>query len=764
MNSCLTWFSRVLWLSILAHLGYAGLLMFAPDGFGGVIGAEYVEFAYAYVANVGMLLAQICLFAIWTANDPQRYRIYAWLLVLIHVGMAVFLAIGMGFSSAFGLFAALDVVLALVLGGLLYAGLPEADDGFAQALGTSGPTPENSYLLWFSRMTWLGMLANMVFVIPALAVPEWYGGYLNTPDVAATYSWLRYAGVALLLATVLYAPAALDPRRYHVFAWLSVAARLFAAAFWIWQNAFWSFVGPMATFFVADGTFGLIFAYLLQTGMPEEYRISCANLANLLAQWLDLLASKFDTLLKKVAVTACLLVLGVVGYAFWANMLRTEPETVFSSAEEQFKYGAIGLGMQARVPYYIWQVMPELCANLLPEPRNGWASLGLLYEDGKDLPVGFAKRTIGYPSVEPTCSACHTGSYRATAGGKREITLGSPSQQLDLQSFQWFLYGCVAQPDFTPDNVLAKIREKNQLSATEALFYQYLIIPFTKQALLTQQKAYEWQKSRPTQGRGRTDTFNPTKFNVFHQADDHTIGTVDLPAIWNQRAREGLSLHWDGNNNSIYERNYAAAMAVGATPYSVLPDQFKLITDFVLQLAPPSYPFSIDQTKLEHGWRLYQDNCGGCHDLGTQKVGTVTPVNAIGTDRHRLDSFTANLVKTFHSIQERQFKFDAYSKTDGYSNLPIDGIWIRAPYLHNGSVPDLHALLQAPGQRPKQFYTGYDVYDPAKVGFITDGPEAKQYGFLFDTTQPGNDNSGHAYGTDLNEGEKQDLLEYLKTL
>jgi len=772
MNNCLKWFSRLAWLSILVHLGYAFLLMFVPDGFGAAIGAEYVEFAYVYLANVGMLLGQICLYAIWTANNPQRYRVYGWLLVPIHAGMALFLALGMNFAQLFVFFAAVELIFALLLGGLLQAGLPGAERlnagnlfrVMAQIFSMLGKASDNCYLTWFSRGTWLGMLVNLAFVIPALFVPDWYSEYLQTGIIESAYSWLGYAGVVLLLASLLYVPAALDPLRYHVFAWLSVVARLIASAFWIWQNAFWSFSGPMATFFIADGTFGLVFALLLQNGLDEKYRISRVNLAHLLAGWVALIASKFDTLLKKTAWGACFVVVGVVGYAFWENMIRSEQDTVYSSPEEQFKYGAIGLGVQSRVPYYLWQVMPELCTNLLPEPRNGWASLGLLYEDGNDLPIGFAKRTIGYPSVEPTCSACHTGSYRASTGGKREITLGSPSQQLDLQGFQWFLYDCVSQPGFTPDKVLAKIREKNQLSMTEALFYRYLIIPFTKQALLTQQQAYQWQKSRPAQGRGRTDTFNPTKFNVFHQPDDQSIGTVDLPAIWNQRAREGLSLHWDGNNHSIYERNYAAAMAVGATPYSVLPDKFKIVTDFVLQLAPPKYPFPIDASRVERGWAVYQGRCGGCHDLGTQKVGTVTPIAEIGTDRHRLDSFTETLVETFHSIHERQFKFDAYSKTQGYSNLPIDGIWVRAPYLHNGSVPNLQALLEAPENRPKRFYIGYDVYDPAKVGFVTEGPEAEKYGFLLDTRQPGNDNSGHAYGTDLSGEQKKDLLEYLKTL
>jgi hypothetical protein len=37
-------------------------------------------------------------------------------------------------------------------------------------------------------------------------------------------------------------------------------------------------------------------------------------------------------------------------------------------------------------------------------------------------------------------------------------------------------------------------------------------------------------------------------------------------------------------------------------------------------------------------------------------------------------------------------------------------------------------------------------------------------GFRVDTSIPGNSNSGHRYGIDLTPAQKDDLLEYLKTL
>jgi len=96
--------------------------------------------------------------------------------------------------------------------------------------------------------------------------------------------------------------------------------------------------------------------------------------------------------------------------------------------------------------------------------------------------------------------------------------------------------------------------------------------------------------------------------------------------------------------------------------------------------------------------------------------------------------------------------------------VPLDGLWLRAPYLHNGSVPSLWDLLEIPEKRPQLFYRGYDVYDPQKVGFIAAGSEAERAGSRHETSIAGNGNGGHLYGTALSPAEKEALIEYLKTL
>jgi hypothetical protein len=113
------------------------------------------------------------------------------------------------------------------------------------------------------------------------------------------------------------------------------------------------------------------------------------------------------------------------------------------------------------------------------------------------------------------------------------------------------------------------------------------------------------------------------------------------------------------------------------------------------------------------------------------------------------------------------WNFSHFQKIEGYVAETLDGLWLRAPYLHNGSVPTLADLLEGPQNRPKAFVRGGEVLDPNRGGFVAPScdPSRPEKGvFCFDTTLPGNANSGHVYGADLTAADKADLLAYLMTL
>ncbi len=107
-----------------------------------------------------------------------------------------------------------------------------------------------------------------------------------------------------------------------------------------------------------------------------------------------------------------------------------------------------------------------------------------------------------------------------------------------------------------------------------------------------------------------------------------------------------------------------------------------------------------------------------------------------------------------------------------YKADPLNGIWATAPYLHNGSVPNLNELLlpaectepQQPGKdcRSKKFCVGSREFDTENVGFVKECTEP--FFFEFDTAEKGNSNKGHNYGTKLEPNQRKELIEYLKTL
>ncbi len=162
---------------------------------------------------------------------------------------------------------------------------------------------------------------------------------------------------------------------------------------------------------------------------------------------------------------------------------------------------------------------------------------------------------------------------------------------------------------------------------------------------------------------------------------------------------------------------------------------------------------------------MFDANCAACH--ASARTGTVIPLPEIGTDRGRIDTWgekaaiEANQVVKKMGI-ERPGLVEA--PLTGYVAQFLDGIWLRAPYLHNGSVPSLADLLTPPAQRPQSYWRGYDLYDQTKIGFVVQGAAAQRAGTQFDTRLRGNGNQGHDFGTGLADTDKAALLEYLKTL
>ena len=106
-----------------------------------------------------------------------------------------------------------------------------------------------------------------------------------------------------------------------------------------------------------------------------------------------------------------------------------------------------------------------------------------------------------------------------------------------------------------------------------------------------------------------------------------------------------------------------------------------------------------------------------------------------------------------------------------YKARPLNGIWAVAPFLHNGSVPNLYLLLSPRADRPGTFWAGSKQFDPVRVGYDMGEMSGAS---LFDTSKPGNSNAGHEFkdgplgngvvGPLLSPEERMMIIEYLKSL
>jgi mono/diheme cytochrome c family protein len=490
--------------------------------------------------------------------------------------------------------------------------------------------------------------------------------------------------------------------------------------------------------------------------------------------------------LSRIGLLAVILFVVVLGAgAYLLGRFSVDSPVDYQDNLEHFKYGSLGSEHEFGVPYWIWRALPELFADKLP--GKGWQSLGFVFEKWKDLPIGMSKRRyLGFDLVWLNCAFCHAGTVRETPESERKVYAAMPANTFDFRAFMRFLFATGEDRRFTPREILLQVetirkREKlGHLPLLDRLILRFYGIYYMRERILTLRDRLNFLKEEPEWGPGRVDTFNPLKayfnFPIEKLAPEERIGTTDFPSIWNQGQRRDLKmeLHWDGNNVSLEERNRSAAMGAGVTPPTADRPRMKRIANWLLTLPSPPYPFKIDKELAAQGAPVYKKYCAECHGADGKNftgkyVGKVTPIEEIGTDRHRLDSYTYHVAVNQNMIfagygDER---FSHFRKTFGYANSPLDGLWLRAPFLHNGSVPTLRDLLERSGKRPKTFYRGYDVYDQKKVGFVSDVAEEKgKKFFLYDTRDPGDSNNGHEgdrYGTELSPAEKDALVEYLKT-
>jgi mono/diheme cytochrome c family protein len=252
---------------------------------------------------------------------------------------------------------------------------------------------------------------------------------------------------------------------------------------------------------------------------------------------------------------------------------------------------------------------------------------------------------------------------------------------------------------------------------------------------------------------------------------------------------------------------------------SIPVDNLKAIEERLWSLKAPRWPSDLfgtyDDALAREGKALFATHCSGCHAPRPIKEGenqqaqwavAMVPLSKIGTDplaaanfaQEKLDgSKLTGLAAPIDPAQglhlatdgtkdraydllglslEQRAAYNGFGRQNlvrapcGYKARPLDGVWATPPYLHNGSVPTIYALLSPLAERPKTFWLGNFEYDPQKLGYVE---TAFDGGFLFDVSKPGNSNAGHLFtnaggpgviGPELSDGERKAIIDYLKAM
>jgi len=234
--------------------------------------------------------------------------------------------------------------------------------------------------------------------------------------------------------------------------------------------------------------------------------------------------------------------LGAAGGAIgWYKFFREEPQPdwVSASPDMRFKYGSIGAEHDAGIPYWIFFVLPRMFPEKLPGP-GGYASLGVAWEQGQELPIGFTKKVIGFPRVANNCASCHTASYRKGPYENPIFVPTGPNHTLNLQAFFRFVVDCAKDPRFNSDEIMREIELVYDLPFLDKVIYRYLLIPITKKRLL--------EREAHTQRAGRVEHARLAAAHAVAADEDHRdeVHAVAVSALRRRAADAGLGVDAEG--------------------------------------------------------------------------------------------------------------------------------------------------------------------------------------------------------------------------
>lgn len=376
--------------------------------------------------------------------------------------------------------------------------------------------------------------------------------------------------------------------------------------------------------------------------------------------------------------------------------------------EQRFLWDAMGTERVSGLP------LTAFFEAWLAEEPDLFDRYGFVDDPNDDLPIGL-KRGLEDPSrVQTTCALCHVAALPDT-----RVWLGAPNTALAWGAFR----------------LAVNARWVGQGNVT-------MLTPLAERKLADL-------------GPGRTDAGSSTHAEVV---------PTDLPPAF--RLGDRTSLGYLGTGGDVWTQVYLAVYALGAgnpNPTEALvpwPAASRLdpLIDSMGAFEAPSAP-PADATLIEAGLVVYRRaGCDSCHHIADAGALGVTPQDEVERMPGDDPAFPIGSIATSRALLEASGGPDGGSPdliafisrhglttriSDGYRAADLTGVWATAPYLHNGSVPTLDALLRSAAERSATF---------------------DRDGFSVDTTVGGNGNEGHEFGAALSEVDRSALVVYLRTL
>jgi cytochrome c1 len=252
----------------------------------------------------------------------------------------------------------------------------------------------------------------------------------------------------------------------------------------------------------------------------------------------------------------------------------------------------------------------------------------------------------------------------------------------------------------------------------------------------------------------------------------HEMIPTDVPAWWLLKKKHGM--FYNGFGRGDFGRFLMASNLLTVTDTAEAAEvdsHFNDVLAYINSIEPPKYPKPVNTTLANEGEKIFVANCSKCH--GTYGPDGKYPNLLIPAEIIKTDSalYTANYSnpqfidwfnKSWFSSGDHPAQLVPYK---GYIAPPLDGIWVTAPYFHNGSVPDLEGVLNSK-KRPAYWQRNFKkpVYNYTIPGWQYEIKEAPVGAEVYNTTLKGFGNYGHYFGDKLSDAERKAVIEYLKTL